>query len=46
MKRFLLLAMMAILLAVTTSANVLAQEEECPCGVDEEGQCIPCEDAE
>jgi hypothetical protein len=44
MKRLLLLALVAMMVAVTTSTKALAQEEEeCPCGVDEEGQCIPCD---
>ena len=44
MKKFLLIALMAIMFAVTASTNALAEEEtECECGMDEEGMCLPCE---
>lgn len=44
MKRLLLVALVATLMLVTTSANVFAQDEDCPCGFDEEGECIPCDE--
>lgn len=49
MKRLLLMALVAMMLAVTASTNVLAGDEDevgCPCGVDEEGQCLPCPEPE
>ena len=45
MKRFLMLVL-AIFMLTATALPSFAQdmEEECPCGADEEGECIPCEE--
>ena len=45
MKRFLMLVL-AIFMLTATALPSFAQEmeDECPCGADEEGECLPCEE--
>ncbi len=47
MKKLLLLTAMVMMLAVMATTNVMATDEEdseCPCGMDEEGECLPCDE--
>ena len=45
MKKFLMLVLAVLVLTATTLPS-FAQEadDECPCGADEEGECIPCDE--
>lgn len=41
MQKIFLLMIALMLLALSSAA--LAQDDECSCGYDEEGLCLPCE---
>ncbi len=44
MKKALALMVIALLTVLLVSPPLFAQDaEECPCGVDEYGDCIPCD---
>lgn len=44
MKKALALMVIALLTVLLVSPTLFAQDaEECPCGVDEYGDCIPCD---
>ncbi len=47
MKKLLFLAVTMVVLFMSTANTLMAQEEEgCPCGEDEMGECLPCDEAE
>ena len=45
MKKFLMLVL-AVFMVTAAALPSFAQEmdDECPCGVDEEGECLPCDE--
>jgi hypothetical protein len=45
MKRFILMLMAALLLTTAITTTVFAEgEDDCQCGADEDGICLPCEE--
>ena len=48
MKKLLLLAVASTLLIMGTAKTLLAEDTDdvCPCGQDDMGDCLPCDDAE
>lgn len=45
MKRFLMLVLAVCMLsAVALPSFAQDADEDCPCGYDEEGACLPCEE--
>jgi hypothetical protein len=44
MKRFLVLFILAMAVVMSISLKIMAQEDDCPCGTDEDGKCIPCDE--
>ena len=44
MKKYLLLALAGLMVVMALSTNALAIEDECDCGADENGVCLPCDD--
>lgn len=44
MKKILILTITAIILTLGISSKLMAQAEDaCPCGYDEDGECVPCD---
>lgn len=47
MKKLLLLAVAVLMLTMSIATPLMALDDEtCPCGQDDKGECLPCDEVE